>query len=151
MGGKDKRLWIILPIVFLRSVLSCYVFPAEQEDPCKDKKCQFGARCVPSLDGKSAECRCPESCPSMGDHIGSRPVCGSDGLDYRDTCELRRAACLSNSEITIKYQGKCGKYDINRHAPWKHDCPFSSHFWYRQNCVSFNKSMKTDITHNYKE
>jgi len=65
---------------------------------------------VPSFDGETSECRCPESCPSLGDHVGSRPVCGSDGLDYRDSCELRRAACQSQTEISIKYHGKCGKF-----------------------------------------
>lgn len=62
-----------------------------------------------SPNGDTAECKCPDKCPNLGDHIGSRPVCGSDGLDYKDTCELRKAACLSSTEITVKYQGKCGK------------------------------------------
>lgn len=101
---------LVVLVVSLTSALSCYVFPPEQEDPCKDHKCQFGARCVASPDGKSGECKCPESCPSLGDHVGSRPVCGSDGLDYKNTCELRRSACLSSTQISVKYQGKCGEY-----------------------------------------
>ncbi|KAK6622158.1 hypothetical protein RUM44_001965 [Polyplax serrata] len=104
---KLKTCLLVLSITLSRVVLSCYVFPTEQEDPCKDRKCPFGARCVPSMDGKTAECKCPESCPSLGDHVGSRPVCGSDGLDYRDSCELKRSACLSSTEIAVKYQGKC--------------------------------------------
>ena len=108
---KIKRIIIIIIVLLNISKIafSCYVFPTEQENPCKDKKCQYGARCVPSLDGKSSECKCPENCPNLGDHVGSRPVCGSDGLDYRDSCELKRSACLTNTEISIKYQGKCGE------------------------------------------
>lgn len=128
---NERRLaLIILPFVLiLRSVLPCYVFPAEQEDPCKDKECRFGARCVPSLDGKTAECRCPENCPSLGDHVGSRPVCGSDGLDYRDTCELRRTACLSNTEISVKYQGKCGEFCFQYYCPLCSLCSFFLFFF----------------------
>lgn len=110
MMNKQRKAVFILSVALTRIALSCYVFPAEQPDPCKDKKCPYGARCVPSLDGKTADCRCPESCPNLGDHVGSRPVCGSDGLDYRDSCDLKRAACLANTEITVKYQGKCGKF-----------------------------------------
>lgn len=107
---KDRRrITVIIGLIVLRVTSPCYVFPAEQEDPCKEKRCPFGARCIPSADGKTAECRCPENCPSLGDHVGSRPVCGSDGLDYRDLCELRRTACLANAEIAVKYHGKCGK------------------------------------------
>lgn len=109
MNEKKKAIVFAVSVVLMRVASSCYVFPAEQENPCKDKKCPFGARCVPTADGKAAECKCPENCPNLGDHVGSRPVCGSDGLDYRDNCELRRAACLASTEISIKYQGKCGE------------------------------------------
>lgn len=98
-------------LVLLLTVASgCYVFPAEAQDPCLSRQCRYGARCVPSQDGLSARCQCPESCPSFGDHTGSRAVCGSDGVDYPDLCHLNLAACRQSRDIQIKYQGKCGEY-----------------------------------------
>lgn len=90
--------------------LGCYKFPADVKDPCIDKKCHFGSKCRPTLDGSSPECICVEKCATYGDSRGSRPVCGSDGRDYPNVCELERTACKEMREITIKYQGHCGEY-----------------------------------------
>ncbi|KAG5885807.1 hypothetical protein JTB14_001416 [Gonioctena quinquepunctata] len=79
----------------------------EQSDPCRETQCGFGSRCVVSSDGRNASCICPEECPSYGDHTASRPVCGSDGMDYGNQCELERAACTSKTNITVKFLGKC--------------------------------------------
>ncbi|CAB3365946.1 Hypothetical predicted protein [Cloeon dipterum] len=76
-------------------------------DPCGQKQCPPGAKCVVSADGRSASCECPDKCPSYGDHVGSRPVCGSNGVDYANLCQLRRAACTRDADITVRYHGKC--------------------------------------------
>lgn len=86
-----------------------YLFKG-QNDPCKDKHCPYGGRCVPTTDGKNSTCQCPTKCPNYGDHAGSRPVCGSDGQDYDNQCELRRAACHAGVNITVRFSGKCGEY-----------------------------------------
>lgn len=96
-----------------RLTKACYVFPPDVKDPCETKECPFGARCSPSLDGRSAECVCPDKCASYGDHRGSTPVCGSDGKDYPHLCELKKAACQSMKEISVKYHGKCGKFHLD--------------------------------------
>lgn len=88
----------------------CFFSFLEQNDPCRDKQCTFGARCVVSPDGHNVSCVCPDKCPSYGDHTTSRPVCGTDGVDYKNQCELQRAACTSNTNITVKFLGKCGEY-----------------------------------------
>lgn len=79
-------------------------------NPCNDITCGPGALCRPTSDGRTYNCECPTSCPSYGDHEGSRPLCASDARDYPGECEMRRAACESNSSITFKYYGKCGEY-----------------------------------------
>ncbi|XKL68114.1 hypothetical protein PGB90_003605 [Kerria lacca] len=88
---------------------TCYVFPADSSDPCRNHVCQYGARCIPSEDGRNATCECPLNCPNYGDHSRSRPVCGADGLDYTNHCEMKKTACTSNINITVKYEGYCGK------------------------------------------
>lgn len=105
----EMKRGVALVVLLCELSTCCYIFPAETKDPCRDKKCPYGARCVASIDGRSATCECPLRCPAYGDHAGSRPVCGSDGIDYKDQCELRRAACAANREVTVRFHGKCGK------------------------------------------
>ncbi|XP_036359766.1 agrin isoform X5 [Octopus sinensis] len=84
---------------------------ADMKDPCEQKKCSFGAECVPSLDGFSYRCQCPNRCNTYGDNIGSTPVCGNDGVDYSNMCEMRKAACQEMKDIRVKYYGKCDPCD----------------------------------------
>ena len=92
---------------------ACYVYPPDMKDPCEQKQCSYGAQCVPSLDGFSHRCQCPTRCNTYGDNIGSTPVCGNDGIDYDNMCEMRKAACQQMTDIRVKYYGKCGKYTFN--------------------------------------
>ncbi|CAL1545990.1 unnamed protein product, partial [Lymnaea stagnalis] len=81
--------------------------PCGLRDPCEGQVCKFGAECMSSMDGKIARCQCPSDCPSYGDNVGSKPVCGNDGNDYANMCELRKAACYRLEDIRVKYYGKC--------------------------------------------
>lgn len=81
----------------------------EIKDPCTKLNCSQGSQCVRSRDGSEASCECLESCPSLGDHEGSSPVCGTDGTDYPSLCEMNRAACAKGANITMAFQGKCGE------------------------------------------
>ncbi|KAI8439246.1 hypothetical protein MSG28_013085 [Choristoneura fumiferana] len=76
-------------------------------DPCIGVTCGPGAQCRPTADAQSYNCECPSSCPSYGDHEGSRPLCASDARDYPGECEMRRAACETNTNITFKYYDPC--------------------------------------------
>lgn len=88
---------------------ACYVYPSDVQDPCEHKECSYGAKCVPSLDGLTARCQCTERCDSFGDTYENKPVCGNDGRNYANICELHRSACREMKDIKIKYYGKCGK------------------------------------------
>lgn len=87
----------------------CYVFPDDQRDPCVGKLCSYGAQCMPSLDGLTARCLCPEHCDTFGDNVGSTPICGTDGNDYNNLCEMRRVSCREMKDIEKKFDGHCGK------------------------------------------
>ena len=38
-----------------------------------------------------------------------RLFCGSDGNTYTSRCHIRLVECLTNTDISIKYAGQCGK------------------------------------------
>ncbi|XP_047511695.1 agrin-like [Pieris napi] len=102
MWGKQFILTILISTTF-----GCYLFPSDVPDPCRGVTCGPGELCRPTSDGRSYICECPPSCPSYGDHDGAQPLCGSDARDYNGECEMRRAACEANTNITFKYYGKC--------------------------------------------
>lgn len=41
-----------------------------------------------------------------------KTVCGSDGKDYENFCELKKESCRSSRDIKIFYFGKCSNYFI---------------------------------------
>ena len=63
-----------------------------------------------SVDGLVARCQCLQSCSSYGDSVDSWPVCSTDGVDYDNVCEMRKASCRLMADIEKKYDGKCGTY-----------------------------------------
>eukprot|EP00105_Crassostrea_gigas_P027037 XP_011448233.1 PREDICTED: agrin isoform X6 [Crassostrea gigas] len=60
---------------------------------CDDSLCPFGGLCIPSPDG-SHFCSCDFGCIAVLD-----PVCGSDGRNYGNHCEMQEAACKANKSI----------------------------------------------------
>ncbi|KAF7403675.1 hypothetical protein HZH68_006469 [Vespula germanica] len=79
------------------------------KDPCSKLNCSQGAQCVRSRDGTEASCECLQTCPNLGDHEGSGPVCGTDGIDYPTLCDLNKGACAKGANISVAFRGKCGK------------------------------------------
>ncbi|XP_069945770.1 agrin isoform X4 [Cherax quadricarinatus] len=79
----------------------------EVRDPCRGRKCQHGSVCVPSDDRANARCECPVECRVYGGGLGAVPVCGSDGQDYENECQLKRHSCTNQRHLDVKYTGKC--------------------------------------------
>lgn len=77
--------------------------PCSLKDPCSEVRCSYGSTCVQSSDGMSAKCMCPLSCEGKQE----KTVCGSDGKDYRNQCELHQHACQNQKNIRVQYQGHC--------------------------------------------
>ncbi|KAJ8395174.1 hypothetical protein AAFF_G00036300 [Aldrovandia affinis] len=77
--------------------------PAALKDPCSDVTCSYGSTCAQSSDGQSAKCMCPLSCEAQPELV----VCGSDGQDYRNECELNKRACDLQRNVRKRHLGPC--------------------------------------------
>ncbi|XP_070824522.1 agrin isoform X6 [Chaetodon trifascialis] len=77
--------------------------PCSLKDPCTEVTCSYGSTCVQSSDGLSAKCMCPLGCEGKPEQT----VCGSDGKDYPNECELHQHACKNQKNIRVQYQGHC--------------------------------------------
>uniref|UniRef100_A0A3B3C987 Agrin n=1 Tax=Oryzias melastigma TaxID=30732 RepID=A0A3B3C987_ORYME len=77
--------------------------PCSLKDPCAEVTCSYGSTCVQSSDGLAAKCMCPLGC----DGKARETVCGSDGNDYRNECELHRYACKNQKNVRVQYPGSC--------------------------------------------
>ena len=112
--GKNFTICDYLAFCFLTqhfcsfNVFCCYEYPPGKRNPCLGRICNYGATCQPSLDGSTARCQCPLQCNSYGDNVGGGPVCGSDGIDYVNLCEMKKRSCRRLVDIPVKYYGVCG-------------------------------------------
>lgn len=116
---------------------SCIVIGPEQleQSLCKSKVCPNYGKCKIDENEFYAKCVCPDECditdftsaPQMfminddtnslnyksrevlANELFSQTVCGSDGRDYENFCELKKESCRLNREIKIFYFGKCSK------------------------------------------
>ncbi|XP_032503144.1 agrin isoform X2 [Phocoena sinus] len=76
--------------------IGLHVASAGPCETCGDTVCAFGAVC------SAGRCVCPRcERPPPG------PVCGSDGVTYRSSCELREAACQQQMQIEEARVGPC--------------------------------------------
>ena len=105
---------LILPILFILSIQDqpCFRFQFSGSrgvrNPCQGYTCPFNAWCMPSDDLTSPKCVCHQTCYDVGDSDDSFPVCGSNGINYKNLCHLKREACSLKVDITVRYWGRCG-------------------------------------------
>lgn len=52
-----------------------------------------------------AICKCKTECPNLDD-----PVCGTDGVTYKNLCNLRATACQNKLNIRIQHPNECRKF-----------------------------------------
>ncbi|KAG8193223.1 hypothetical protein JTE90_005570 [Oedothorax gibbosus] len=77
------------------------------KDPCKTTECHFGSMCTPSPDGRKALCVCSQDCVRHDKIV----VCGTDGRNYLNACEMRKAACREMRDIQVHFEGVCDPCD----------------------------------------
>uniref|UniRef100_A0A1Y1K1I9 Follistatin-related protein 5 n=2 Tax=Photinus pyralis TaxID=7054 RepID=A0A1Y1K1I9_PHOPY len=75
-----------------------------ETSPCLVHYCMKGHECTLTEDGE-AKCVCQRQC-----NVHHKLVCGSDGHIYPNHCELHRAACLTNTAISIERGVHCVKH-----------------------------------------
>lgn len=124
------RLIVFLHFIsFLNIYTCCIVIGIDQLEKslCKSKACPNYSKCKIDENGYYAKCYCPYDCDlndlnsmlemfetplnytssSMINIRTDQPVCGTNGKDYANFCELQKEACKENSAIRIAYLGKC--------------------------------------------
>eukprot|EP00117_Sycon_ciliatum_P050308 scpid92993/ scgid35525/ Follistatin-related protein 5; Follistatin-like protein 5 len=69
---------------------------------CTGVRCGKGQLCVPKLDGSGPTCRCRLKCKTA-----ESKVCGTDGREYRNSCEMHRQACLHARKLRVYTAGPC--------------------------------------------
>ena len=74
-------------------------------DPCEDHECQYGGQCVVD-DYNRPICSCEEVCNDM---IDFKKLCGTDGITYKNLCEMKRLSCDQQRDIKVNYTGSCGE------------------------------------------
>ncbi|KAM9096731.1 follistatin-related protein 3 [Sarcophilus harrisii] len=89
--------------------------------PCKET-CD-GVDCGPGKVCKMHKgrphCACAPDCSGLSKHL---QVCGSDGVTYRDECELRTIKCQGHPDLGVMYQGHCKKSCSLVVCPGTHTC-----------------------------
>ena len=59
---------------------------------------------------------CPEFCTSLYD-----PVCGSNGVTYGNECEMNKATCNEETEVTVAFKGRCADGPGKLNKPWNNN------------------------------
>ncbi|XP_076059065.1 agrin-like isoform X2 [Oratosquilla oratoria] len=78
-----------------------------QPTTCNLMRCHFGGLCEEQYGIATCICRYHCSLPSMA--ADQMAVCGSDGVTYKNQCELDHQACLQQFDIVVVAFGPCSE------------------------------------------
>ena len=100
-------MFIVLPYpwVELRNHFFYVPFAEDKKLTCADIKCPPAKICVLDKAGQPS-CRCLVECSKK---IGTGPVCGKNGIEYQDLCDLKNEECKNGDYILVKKYGGCSQ------------------------------------------
>ncbi|ESN94520.1 hypothetical protein HELRODRAFT_164376 [Helobdella robusta] len=105
-------------------VCNFYFWQAETRDPCATITCYYGSKCAVEENQPSCVCEDDRSCEAYDENEDINDVqshyhkheynsvCGDDGVQYRNICELRKRQCIEQREINVKVYGLCGGREL---------------------------------------
>ncbi|KAJ6640905.1 putative cytochrome P450 6d5 [Pseudolycoriella hygida] len=88
-------------------------YKGQCQTSCKNVKCPQSMHCLEDQNLMPHCVSCATKCPPFEKTFKSivsnpsRLVCGTDGVTYRNLCEIKRAACLLGRSIPVAYRGAC--------------------------------------------
>ncbi len=132
--NKKRSYYIVNYILFLSNCIyfinCCIVIGSEhlEQTLCKSKLCPYYGKCVIDENGFFPKCVCSNECDLSEFNINYNPqykrqndmiqnelvisqdikICGNDGNDYKNICELKKQSCNHQKDIRIHFLGGCG-------------------------------------------
>lgn len=74
-------------------------------DPCFGHRCHDDENCRVDANG-SPFCACKVKCEHEDHETG--PLCGRNGIQYKDLCHFKHQKCKSKSSFAVRNYGQCG-------------------------------------------
>jgi hypothetical protein len=91
-------------VVNLPPSISVTSFRQSREEPPSDKKLK-----IKKINSKHKDSPLSSAVASTNE-LFNHMVCGSNGQDYKNFCELKKHSCRQNRDNKVFYFGKCSKF-----------------------------------------